>query len=528
MRGVAIAAAAALLGSAAAPSALVAQERTGPGGAEVVTDSVFVRDIGPGEAGRLLRSALLVPRLTLYASERIELPRDTTIGTSIVVIGGGDVGVASVVQGDVIVVGGDLFMHPGGDIRGRAIAIGGGVYGSTLARIAGRTRAFRDVTYDAITTSDGIALDYRAIVAPREVPLVSLPEFRGLREPTYDRVDGLTLAVGPRFNLGDGRFYVDPIVVYRSDLGELDPRLLAGASVGRRDSVSLSVERGTFTNDSWIRTDRWNSLHSLVTGKDTRNYYRAERAEARVHRRWEGAYGEIDAFVGARGEDASSVGPHAGTIVDVGGETGIESGPWSILGREDDVDGMLRPNPRIDPGRIVSGIVGATARWQNESGFTVEGWTLVEQAFDTPASFDGFTQVTLDADVRFPTFGTQSYRFSAHAVLTGPDIAPRQRWSYLGGSGTLPTFDLLEFGGDELLFIENRYNVPIDAIYYPIFGTPVVTVRHMLGAAGPGKLPDFEQNLGIRLSVFVLRVDYTIDPSSSDRKLSFGVSLSTR
>lgn len=522
----ALAAAAALAVGAAAP-ALRAQERTGPGGAELVTDSVFVRDVGPGEAGRLLRSALLAPHVTLYASERIELPRDTTIGTSVIVIGGGDVGVGSVVEGDVIVVGGDLFMHPGGDIRGRAIAIGGGVYRSTLARIAGRTRAFRDATYDAITTSDGIALDYRAIVAPRGVPLVSLPEFRGLREPTYDRVNGLTLAAGPRFNLAEGRIYIDPIVVYRSDLGELDPRLLAGASIGRRDSIALSVERGTFTNDSWIRTDRWNSLHSLVTGKDTRNYFRAERAEARLLRRWESTYGEIEAFVGARGEDASDVGPHA-VLVPADGETGIESGPWSILGREDDVDGMLRPNPRIDPGRIVSGLAGATARWQNESGFTVEGWTLVEQAFDAPDAFGGFTQVTLDADVRFPTFGTQSYRFSAHAVLTGPDVAPRQRWSYLGGSGTLPTFDLLEFGGDELLFIESRYNVPIDRIYYPIFGTPVVTVRHMLGAAGPGKLPDFEQNLGVRLSFFVVRVDYTIDPGSDDRKLSFGVSLSTR
>jgi hypothetical protein len=526
MRGARLAIAVVSLALPAAPSALGAQQDSaGPGGAEVVAESVFVRDVGPGEAGRLLRRALLAPHLALHSAERLELPRDTTISTSVIVIGGGDVGVGSVVEGDVFVVGGDLFMHPGGRIDGRAVAIGGGVYRSELASIAGGVHAFRDVTYDAIYTGDGIALDYRQLVAPADIPLVTLPAFRGLREPTYDRVNGLTLAAGPRFQLAEGRIFVDPMIVYRSDLGELDPRLVAGARFGRRDSLSLSVERGTFTNDDWIRTDRWNSVLALVTGKDTRNWFRAERAEVRAHRRWEGADGAVTAFIGGRGEDAVSVGPHADLP---GPGTGIVSGPWSFLNRGDDVDGMRRPNPRIDPGRMFSALAGATAQWRNERDFRVEGWALVEQGIDAPEPFGGFTQVTLDADLRFPTFRTQSYRFSAHAVLTGPDIAPRQRWTYLGGSGTLPTFDVLEFGGDELLFIENRYNVPIDRLSYPIFGTPVVTVRHMIGAAGPGRLPDFEQNIGVRLTVFLVRLDYTIDPGSSDKEFSVGVALSAR
>ena len=526
MRGARLAIAAASLAVLAPPFALRAQqEPAGPGGAEIVAESVFVRDVGPGEAGRLLRTALLAPHLALHSAVRFELPRDTTISTSVIVIGGGDVGVASVVEGDVIVVGGDLFMHPGGQVGGRAVAIGGGVYESELASIGGGTRAFRDATYDAIYTGEGIALDYRQLVAPAEVPLVTLPAFRGLREPTYDRVNGLTLAAGPRFQLAEGRVFIDPMIVYRSDLGAFDPRLVAGARLGRRDSLALSVERGTFTSDDWIRTDRWNSVLALATGKDTRNWFRAERAELRAHRRWEGANGVLTAFVGGRGEDAVSVGPHADPA---GPGTGIVSGPWSFLNRTDDVDGMRRPNPRIDPGRMYSALAGATAQWANESDFRVEGWALVEQGIDAPEPFGSFTQVTLDADVRFPTFGTQSYRFSAHGVFTGPDIAPRQRWTFLGGSGTLPTFDLLEFGGDELLFIENRYNVPIDRLTYPIFGTPVVTVRHMLGAAGPGRLPDFEQNIGVRLTVFLVRLDYTIDPASSDREFSVGVALSTR
>jgi hypothetical protein len=517
-----------------AASSAAAQDTTAAE-ASVVRRPVLVRDVGPGEAGRLLRSALLAPHVVVQAGERLVLPRDSTVTTTIVVLGGGDVAVGSDVAGDVIVVDGDLFMHPGGRIRGDAVAIGGGVYASTLATIDGRTLSFRDLTFDVEETASGIALDYRSLVPTHRFPLVTLPGLYGVRlpsfaggaGPTYDRVNGLSLFVGPRVNLDSGRVFVDPLVVYRSDLGTLDPRLAAGASIGRRDSISVAVERGTFTSDDWIRSDFWNSIITLASGKDTRNYFRAERAETRVHRRWEGAFGTLTAFVGGRAENARSVGP--APVVDGDVVRPITSGPWSAFGREDTEEGMLRANPPIDPGRTFSALAGATIDWENAESLALEARLLVEQAFDAPADFGAFTQVTVDADVSFPTFRTQSFRFQAHGVFTGPGVAPRQRWAYLGGSGTLPTFDLLEFGGDELLFFESRYNVPIDALERPLFGTPVFTLRHMIGAAGPGSLPEFEQNLGVRLSLLLfLRLDYTIDPASGDSEFSGGVSFTPR
>jgi hypothetical protein len=53
-----------------------------------------------------------------------------------------------------------------------------------------------------------------------------------------------------------------------------------------------------------------------------------------------------------------------------------------------------------------------------------------------------FTQATLDARVDFPTFRNHTFSLEAHAVHTVGDSAPPQRYAYLGGSGTLPTFDL--------------------------------------------------------------------------------------
>jgi hypothetical protein len=136
-----------------------------------------------------------------------------------------------------------------------------------------------------------------------------------------------------------------------------------------------------------------------------------------------------------------------------------------------------------------------------------------------------FTQATLDARVDFPTFRNHTFSLEAHAVHTVGDSAPPQRYAYLGGSGTLPTFDLLEFGGDRLVFLESRYSIPIERIRIPIAGSPVIMLRHMIGMAGVDSLPPFEQNLGARLRVGPLKVDWTIEPISRETKTSVGLSL---
>ena len=84
----------------------------------------------------------------------------------------------------------------------------------------------------------------------------------------------------------------------------------------------------------------------------------------------------------------------------------------------------------------------------------------VEQPWQTPRDAT-FTQGTLDGDVSFPAFLNHTFELHAHAVVTGGDRAPPQRFAYLGGGGTLPTLELLEMGGDQLFFVDSRYIVPL-------------------------------------------------------------------
>lgn len=469
--------------------------------------NVVVRTPGRGRPGAILREVLARPFALIVSDSVAHLPRDSTIDQTVLVLGG-DATVASIVHGDVVVVDGDLFLHPGAAIDGRAIAIGGGVYPSSLARVTLGTESFRDVTFDVTAGSGGrFYLDWR-VISPLAIETLTFPIVFGFRLPTYTRVDGLGLPWGPRIALDTGRIVIDPLVTYRSDLGEVDPSLTARLGLGRLTSLEVRAMRGTFTNDGWIQSDIANLIGTLGTGHDYRNYWRADRGEALIQRRWERASTILALEIGGRTERAWSV---------------AAGGPWSAFGRDDVEEGILRPNPPVRHGRITSTLAGAHFDWDRES-VTLSSTLLTEIALDAPDD-TRFTQTTLAAGVGFPTFRSHTFSFEAHAVRTFGDRAPPQRFAYMGGSGTLPTFDILEFGGDQLLFFESRYSIPIERIRIPIAGSPVVMLRHMIGMAGVDSLSRFEQNLAVRVRVGLIRVEWAIEPVARDTKLSAGLSL---
>lgn len=481
----------------------------------VHAQTVEISDLGPGRAGRWLRDDLRAPHVLLRSDSAnpIALRRDTMYASTVIVLGG-PATVASNVHGDVIVVGGDLFLHPGVEISGRAIAIGGGVYETSLGNVRGGIYPNRDFTYRVTSRPDGtIALEYEPLEM-RDVRVVTLPGFYGVRIPSYDRSNGLSFPIGPTFSFDTARIEVDALATYRSQLGVVDPSLDVRASIGRRLTLVAGAGRTTPSNDRWIYSDIANSLTTLAVGNDVRNYYRADRAEGRLGYRFEGAVSTLTLSLGARDERAWSVRPDSGAL----------GGPWSLFGRSDaEREHMLRPNPRVIAGMIASALGGARLEWGDQGvnlmlGAEVEApWSAVEDR--------RFVQTTLDATVAFPTFATQSVQVESHAVLTSGDTTPPQRFAYLGGAGTLPTFELLQFGGDQLFFVEGRYIIPVDRITIRVLGSPTFTLRYMAGAAGIGRLPPIEQNLGVRLAISLLRVDFVVDPASRAGRVSAGLSL---
>lgn len=493
-----------LVAAAATPGAARAQNGSG--------ERVRVVEAGPAGSGRLLDAVLAGPHVVrLVESGRADLPRDSAFATTVLVLGG-TATVASRVAGDVVVVGGDLFLHPGAEIAGDAVAIGGCVYDSALATVRGARRCFREGTFVVGLAPDGArTLAYRSFDDAESGRWYYLPGFYGVRVPAYDRVNGLSLGWGPTLSAGGGRFELDPRATYRSDLGAVDPSAELRARVGRGLGVVLGAARGTYSNDAWIRSDVVNAIGAFGFGSDTRNYWRADRLEANLVRVLDAASGPVELTVGVRSEDARSVNPDSTST----------SAPYSLFDRRDRREGMLRANPQGTDGRISAALLGATVEFGREDLASLAA-LAVELPFDAPADAR-FVQATLDATTSFLAFGSHTVQAGLHAVLTRGDPTPRQRYAYLGGSGTLPTELLLGAGGDELLFVDGLYMVPLTRVALPLVGAPSVGVRYAAGSVGVRSLPRVTQNVGLRIALSRARLDVLVNPATRESNVSLGV-----
>lgn len=472
---------------------------------------VTVRDAGPGPVGRYLQAVLAKPSTrVVVADDSFTLPADSSIGGDLVVIGG-RADIAGRVDGDVIVVGGDLFIKPRALIRGNGIAIGGGSYGSLLGGAFGGLVSHRDFTYVAERTAAGIDLRYRETYVQSSGGPVTLPFVYGLRLPTYDRSNGLSLPFGPMIDVG--RAELSAVATYRSQLGRIDPSVDGRLYFGRKHWLAGFVGRESRSNEDWIDNRFSNSMGSLFGGHDERNWYRAAAARVTVNRMFETPTMMATYAVGGSFERASAARPGLMPT----------SGPWSLMGRTDP-EGMFRPNPQIIGGDITSVTGSASYHWvagvvRARVGVDLEVPVLVSTGED-------FVQAVVDARVDFPTFGLQRYRFEMHGVATAGEAAPGQRFAYIGGPGTLPTTDMLSIGGDQLLWLENRYEIPLSRVMLPMVGPPILTFRHIVGSAGVRALPSFTQVVGLRLSVPALRVQFLMDTKTRDTQLSGGLALS--
>jgi hypothetical protein len=472
---------------------------------------VVLRDPGPGPVGSSLSVAIENPHTLVGPGDAPALlARDTVYRNPVIVLGRNAI-IEGRVHGDVIVVGGDAFVHPGANVDGRVVAIGGGAYGSRLAVVREGLESHRDFTFDVTQTATEYVLDYRALRG-RPTPVVTLPGLYGVRLPNYARSDGLSLPFAPLIALDAGTYEIEPTITYRSHIGEFDPSVLGRLALSRSLHALLYAGRGTFTNERWIWSDLVNSASVIGLGNDTRNYYRADRAEAVVHRLWEARSVELEPFVGVRVERDREIGP----------DSVATGGPWSFFGRTSREE-MLRPNPPATRGSIRSAIGGARLGW------AAQGLRVMANVANEVGRFSTddrqFVQSVLDAEVRFPTYADQMFWMAAHVVYTFGDSAPPQRWSYLGGSGTLPTLDLLSMGGDRLLFVESNYYIPIRRFDFPFVGSPSITLRHAIGAAGVARLPSLEQNISLRLAVSFARVELDVDPARRDAKVTAGLSF---
>ena len=475
--------------------------------------AIQLRGRGEPALDSRIRQLLREPGWTVWTRDTL-VARGDTVRDRVLVVGP-TVRIEGTLLRELVSIGGDVFVRPGGRLLGPVHSIAGGWYPSSQASLEGEVTNEPLAPYEIERTDDAIIIrgtTHRRLVSME--PVI----------PTYDRVDGLSLGVGGALRLpplGRVETSLHARGTYRSERGQFDP----GAELRARrggTSLGLGAERTTLSNQAWSRSDLSNSVNYLFLGKDVREYYEAERAWVELRRLLRGGESRTEVRLRGQVEDATSL---------------TADDPWSLF-KEDSVRANGYPADgggarSADAGRITSVLAGVNLEWERPTWVT---------------EFDAFTEVgvdALDSDYRFARYETtaeialqalrdHTLEFDLH--FRGPlpgstendtELIPRQRWSSIGGSGTLYTFELGQFFGDRVAYVETTYSIPLGRRFRtPYLGIPSLDLLHVAGMAWQrGGDRGFEQNVGLRLgySVAYLRVVSNPDRLADDAEFSVGL-----
>jgi hypothetical protein len=256
--------------------------------------------------------------------------------------------------------------------------------------------------------------------------------------------------------------------------------------------------------------DFYNSLATLLAGRDYRDYYSSQRLVLRLER---GALAPPIAGETAlaprlvfRAERDRSLRAH-----DV----------WSLVRP----DSGWRANPPIDEGVIVSATAGAALAWRGTSS-AAHADVELEQGFGSAGEF-AFTHARAGGSLRVRTFGLHSISIRARAIAPLAGTAPRQRWEILGGAPTIPTLDIGERRGDHLALVRSAYVIPLPRLKVPHLGIPAAELLHVAGSAWTSDedRPAWTQNLGAGVAVRFLSARLFVDPARHPLRPVFVLAL---
>lgn len=392
---------------------------------------------------------------TIRLAGESRLPVGGVIVGDVAVLGGPFI-VGGRVDGDVLVINGDLQLEAGAEISGRATVVGGEISGAAQARvIAGQHVHPQPLRFRQDASGLVVAPSAESVLAAGRDFRFGRTELRVAAWHDYNRVEGLPIAFGPRLRFGRSNpTVVDALAIYRTSAGVRIDRdqmgynvrfeqYLAGggtARIGLRaySDISAIERRGV--------SERENSLSTFILHRDLRDQY--ERTGWAAWFRYGRAGWPSDLTLEYRDERHESV---------------LPGNPWSILDNADD----WRPEPLLAEGTLRSLSGRFIYDTRNEVADPATGWFIAaeleqglggvlrrpeamaltgDSVFAVEPAREQFTHASLDLR-RYERLGPGS-RLALRvwaAGSTNGGALPAQRQHTLGGEGSLPGYGTLAF-----------------------------------------------------------------------------------
>lgn len=425
------------------------------------------------------------------------LPADFVLTSDLVIIGA-RVALEGRIEGRVGLIASDLFLRPGSSIQGPIATIAADVHPSGSSEAGTVLASDPRLIMERSRTAAGHRLEITKAAPGR---LLTFPGISGFALPTYDRVNGVSLYWSAGLWAEED---TSPVQLRGRAVVHLERRTLGGGVEARyrpsaNTRATLRASRTTRTSDAWIRGDLANSLSALFFASDLRNYYSSDVLRLEIARLPPAALVAGEGFLAPRLD------------VQLSRDRSLPTGdPYSIFRGEH----AWRENPQIDEGVLASLTAGASGAWR---GPTTRFDATIATEWAPPGIGDfHFAQLRASARGRLQALFRHEISISGHLLLPiASEVLPRQRWSFLGGQGTLPTFETASMRGDHLLFLESEYSVPLRRLRLPLLGVPALSIKHASGAVwvGSASRPELEQNLGIGLKLSFFDAMFYIDPA---------------
>ncbi len=417
---------------------------------------VWLAEEPRSEAQAALEAFLEAGGFTVWTTDTVLARRDTVPGA--VLLLEGTARIAGRIEGDLYVVDGDLFLRSGASITGDVVVLGGGFYDSDVAEVGGTVTYRPNEPLRVRPTRGG----FEIISEVDPEPAFELDGTYGFHLPTYDRVNGLAFPVGAvaRLSSAPGRPELAGGVTWIPARGEVDVRLRNSWRLAERVRLGLFATSAVVSNDDWIRPTWYNSLAHFVAGDDVRNHYRAKSV---------GFEAEWTSPEPAVWEDT----PRWRLEVAVGSELaeGLSARDVTVLFNG---GGGLDPpykNPGIDYGDFWFARAGFEWATEGRQGRTAFGLG-VEAGLENDigglvtrpdGTEDRYDFLLVEARVSLRRVTPRGHAVDAFAIgradVTGR--LPRQRYSTIGGIGTLPTMPLRGLRNARLLYAETTYAIPL-------------------------------------------------------------------
>lgn len=463
-----------------------------------------------GQAGDTARAAEAALRLynepaTTRVNGAAHLAADSELAGDVAVLGG-PLTLAGTVRGSVAVINGDLVLEPGARVLGNVVVAGGRVLGVDGATLEGTVS---QVPEPVEFRREGERL---VLQAPRRgSPLTTGRRFSfGSTELTlgvrgsYNRVEGLPVAAGPRVELGRSNPTVlDGRLVYRTRSGlgfrpnELGYVVRVEQYLGGHRTLRLGA-----TLRSEIQPIQATSLSDLESSLATFVLHRAYRDHYERHgwsaylafrsrsRPWELVLEYLD-------ENHSSEAPRE---------------PWSLRYNDE----PWRPQPLVAEGELRSVTASFTLDTRNDRREPSAGWLLNLQAEQgvgglqtllAPSGLPGSPLIPTGVDEEFTAFHLDARRYVrisprerlAVRILAGGSVdgrhLPPQRQQVLGGEGLMPGYPVFHFdcGARTLTLATN------EGSFYPAYGCDRAALVQLQYSMAFAIVPGIGRRLGLDL-----------------------------